>query len=125
LFLAWRLQNFNFLGSGAARSLQIAQSLEGSVLTCYKHLARQLGVWLSLGGLQETAEPQAAADGNGSSSSSSSAEQILNCHIVINSSGEVAAVYRKAHLFDAPYVGLKESAFTRAGDALAGSLLTF
>jgi deaminated glutathione amidase len=87
------------------------------VLTRYKHLARQLGVWLSLGGLQETAEPQAAADG---SSSSSSADQILNCHVVINSSGEVAAVYRKAHLFDAPYVGLKESAFTRAGDALAG-----
>jgi predicted amidohydrolase len=90
------------------------------VLTRYKHLARQLGVWLSLGGLQETAEPQAAAESS-SSSSSSSAEQILNCHIVINSSGEVAAVYRKAHLFDAPCVGLKESAFTRAGDALAGS----
>ena len=47
---------------------------------------KQIKFWLSLGGLHE------ALDDN--------ENRISNTHVVINSEGEIASVYRKIHLFD-------------------------
>jgi predicted amidohydrolase len=49
-------------------------------------------------------------------------DRLQNCHVLIDDGGALRSWYRKLHLFDAPFVGLRESAFTQAGEALAGQL---
>eukprot|EP00611_Tribonema_gayanum_P023417 TRINITY_DN491_c0_g1_i1.p1 TRINITY_DN491_c0_g1~~TRINITY_DN491_c0_g1_i1.p1 ORF type:complete len:348 (+),score=89.21 TRINITY_DN491_c0_g1_i1:185-1228(+) len=106
-------ENFNFLGSGVQKSLDIAEPLEGKTLLRYRGLAKDLGIWLSLGGFQEKIDQQTEGGAEGDK------EFIANCHVIIDAEGELKSRYRKLHMFDAPYVNLKESAFTKAGDSIA------
>lgn len=46
----------------------------------YRQLARDTGIWLSLGGFQETGPDP---------------EHLYNTHVVIDSTGELVAYYRK------------------------------
>lgn len=97
---------FNFLGGSSAESLQIAQTLEGSFMKRYCHLAQSLNIWLSLGGFQERGPD---------------AEHNYNCHVIINSEGKIVAEYRKIHLFNVDVPGgpiLKESSYTAPGSHL-------
>ncbi|KAG2423634.1 hypothetical protein HXX76_015151 [Chlamydomonas incerta] len=76
---------FAFIGDSPAQSLAAAQPLGGPLMAAYRQLARTHGLWLSLGGFQEVGpDPQ----------------HIYNTHVVVDDRGEVAAVYRKIHLFD-------------------------
>jgi predicted amidohydrolase len=81
---------------------------DGPLMARYRHLARDTGVWLSLGGFQELSpEPG----------------KLYNCHVVLNAQGEVAATYRKVHLFDVDVPNgpvLMESGFTLAGEQVRG-----
>lgn len=98
---------FNFFGDERVSGAQVLQPLGGPAIAAYRDIARAHGLWLSLGGFQE-ASPLA---GKGH-----------NAHVVIDGGGRLAAVYRKAHLFDVELPGglrLKESDSTAAGDALA------
>lgn len=52
-------------------------------------------------------------------------EKIFNTHLIISAAGEVIAVYRKIHLFDAPVVKLRESASTQAGKDVVVTATTF
>ena len=85
---------FSFIGARAGEAQQIAEPLDGPLMARYKKLAKDTGIWLSLGGFQEK------CDGD---------DRIFNTHVVLTSSGGMAAVYRKIHLFDVPMVGLVES----------------
>jgi predicted amidohydrolase len=102
-------ENFHFLGTSPAASLAAAEPLGGPALGRYRALARRLGLWLSLGGFQEAGpDPQ----------------RLYNTHVVIDAEGEIAATYRKIHLFDVDLSAtggpvLTESAFTAPGDGLA------
>ncbi|KAH9260690.1 hypothetical protein BASA81_001157 [Batrachochytrium salamandrivorans] len=70
----------------------------------FKKLAKELGVWISLGGMHEKPVEE---DGQG---------KHYNSHVVINALGDVCAVYRKIHLFDAQVDnGYKESNTTLPG----------
>jgi len=96
-------ENFNFLGRSSAESLAIAEPLDGPLIRRYACLAQRLGLWLSLGGFQERGPDP---------------EHLYNCHVVINSNGEIAATYRKVHLFNVDVPGgpvLMESRFTSPG----------
>ncbi|PNW72855.1 hypothetical protein CHLRE_14g609030v5 [Chlamydomonas reinhardtii] len=76
---------FGFIGDSPAQSLAAAQPLTGPLMDQYRQLARTHGLWLSLGGFQEVGpDPQ----------------HIYNTHVVVDDAGELAAVYRKIHLFD-------------------------
>jgi predicted amidohydrolase len=102
-------ENFHFLGTSPAASLAAAEPLGGPALGRYRALARRLGLWLSLGGFQE-AGPDAL--------------RLYNTHVVIDAEGEIAATYRKIHLFDLDLSAtggpvITESAFTAPGDGLA------
>ncbi len=87
----------------------------------YRSLAREFGIWLSLGGFQER-----AFDNNAKMHSIFSARTV-DAHVILDSSGEIKAVYRKVHLFD---VSLgknstsRESQYVSAGKELANPVDT-
>ncbi|TRZ03983.1 hypothetical protein DNTS_022891 [Danionella cerebrum] len=103
-------EGFDYIGSSREETLALSESLDGDIITRYNHLARKLGVWLSLGGFHERGHDW------------ESDRRIYNSHIIINGEGEVVSVYRKAHLFDVELTGkgvsLKESDFTIPGPQL-------
>lgn len=67
-------------------------------------------MWISYGGIHEI-----ATDATGSETG-----KIFNTHVIINSSGEIAGVYRKLHLFDVdtPEFKFRESKIVQAGAGL-------
>ncbi|GIL63720.1 hypothetical protein Vafri_17747 [Volvox africanus] len=76
---------FSFIGESQAESVAASQPLNGPLMEQYRQLARSLGLWLSLGGFQETGPDPG---------------HIYNTHVVLDSNGELVARYRKIHLFD-------------------------
>lgn len=97
---------FSFIGTAQTESLAIAEPLSGPLMARYRQLARDTGLWLSLGGFQEK-----GPDTN----------HIFNCHVVVTSAGDIAASYSKVHLFDVDVPNgpvLMESRTTAPGDQL-------
>lgn len=76
-------ENCNFFGP---RVFSAAQPIPGPYISLYQQLAKTHGMWISVGGFQETTE------GN--------PKKYHNSHVLISSTGEIQAVYRKLHLFD-------------------------
>lgn len=96
---------FDHVGESKEQSVQLAESLDGPLMSKYKNLASSLSLWLSLGGFHE----KGPEDEN----------RVYNSHVVIDSSGEIVSVYRKVHLFDIDVpegVRLKESDYTIQGN---------
>jgi deaminated glutathione amidase len=99
-------ENFNFLGMSFTESLAVAEPLNGPIISRYAALAKNLDIWLSLGGFQERGPDP---------------DHLYNCHVVINADGNIAASYRKIHLFNVDVPGgpvLMESRFTSPGTGL-------
>ncbi|XP_048343080.1 deaminated glutathione amidase isoform X2 [Sphaerodactylus townsendi] len=97
---------FDFIGSNTEETLSLAEPLEGDHVQHYAGLARDCGVWLSLGGFHERG------------SDWESTHRIYNCHLLLDPKGNLAAAYRKTHLCDVELEGrvsMKESAFTNPG----------
>jgi len=97
---------FSFIGAKAGEAQAAAEDISGPTITRYRALAREHGMWLSLGGFQE--KPPAGSDD----------DKIYNAHLIVDAKGEIAAVYRKIHLFDVPMTGLVESRQALPGDRL-------
>lgn len=100
-------ENFNFLGHHFTESLKIAQPLDGAFVQRYRQLARDVGIWMSLGGFQEQGPDS---------------YHLYNTHIIVDSSGDVQSMYRKIHLFDVDVPNgpvLMESKFTSPGHGLS------
>lgn len=77
-------ENFAFLGSDEQDAKSAAEPLDGQTVTRLRALAKELKVWLSLGGFQEK------ISGN---------DKYANTHLVMDDHGELVATYRKMHLF--------------------------
>ncbi|XP_028821278.1 deaminated glutathione amidase-like [Denticeps clupeoides] len=109
-------EGFDYIGSSREETLDLSESLAGETMGRHRQLARELGVWLSLGGFHERGENWGAD------------RRIYNSHVVINTQGEIVSIYRKGHLFDVELTGrgvsLKESAFTIPGPRLAPPVQT-
>ncbi|XP_026739798.1 nitrilase and fragile histidine triad fusion protein NitFhit isoform X2 [Trichoplusia ni] len=77
----------------------------GATIACYKQLAAQHNVWLSMGGVHEK-DP-------------SDPSKAYNTHVIIDNKGEIVQTYRKLHLFDVEIpeknLRLKESDIAHAG----------
>ena len=100
-------ENFNYLGRSPSDSLKIAESLDGPIIARYASLARRLKLWLSLGGFQEKSKTHP--------------DKLHNCHVVLDHHGEIAAYYRKIHLFNVDIPNgpvLMEGNFTAPGTGL-------
>ena len=76
------------------------QPLTGDRVTHFSSLAKELNVWISLGGIHEQAPNQ----------------KQYNTHVILDAKGMIRSTYRKIHLFDAMVEhGFKESNKTLAG----------
>eukprot|EP00913_Durusdinium_trenchii_P035746 g33448.t1 len=129
---------FAFIGAQKGEAQAAAEALEGPTMHRYCELAKEKQLWLSLGGFQEKllapfvatlvasvrrfwflwSCPVRARSGAFRRSDVTPGvlrPRILNTHVIVNSLGEIASVYRKIHLFDAPFTGLVESQQTVAG----------
>ncbi|XP_068142120.1 nitrilase and fragile histidine triad fusion protein NitFhit [Drosophila tropicalis] len=99
----------DFVGENRGQTLDLSETLDGQLMNKYKQLAKDQGIWLSLGGIHEL--KQETAEGE---------RKIYNAHVLVNDQGELAAVYRKMHLFDATTkeIRLRESDTVAPGERL-------
>jgi predicted amidohydrolase len=109
-------ENFAYLGTDRDHRLTLAEALPapgqalkanagGPILTAMQALARQTQAWLLLGGFPERAD---------------SGSRLRNTSVLLRPDGEIAALYRKIHLFDVDVPGgkrFRESETVEAGDA--------
>eukprot|EP00128_Syssomonas_multiformis_P001135 Colp12_sorted_trinity150504_noHs@31378 len=98
---------FDYIGTSKAETLSLAENLDGPLLSSYKEVAKEAKIWLSLGGFHEKPSADSA--------------KIFNTHVVLNSSGSIAGLYRKIHLFDVDLktIRLCESETTLPGTSIS------
>lgn len=116
----------DYLGTNAAETQGLAEPLTGETVKFYQDLCVKHQIWVrfvlfvqanvqfsififqgSFGGIHELATD---ADGNETG-------KIFNSHVIINSNGEIAGLYRKMHLFDVetPEMKFRESKYVGPG----------
>ncbi len=108
-------ENFAFMGEEAQKR-ELAERLDGAfpgpILGALTAAAKEAGVWLLGGGMPERSEDLSRP---------------YNTSVLVDPEGEIAATYRKVHLFDvslADGTTLRESAATSAGsEAITAELL--
>ena len=99
-------ETFAFIGENSRQSLEFMRPLDDELVGRYRALAKEHGLWLSLGGFQERGPDK---------------EHAYNAHLLIDDQGELVRVYRKLHLFDIDLpdgTQLFESRSYAAGDEL-------
>ena len=85
-----------------------SEKISGTMLRNYCALAKDMGIWLSLGGIHRLCEGDPK-------------EKQRNSHFIIDNAGKIKGVYDKCHLFDVeiPFkVTLKETDRTVAGKSI-------
>uniref|UniRef100_A0A1I7XR52 bis(5'-adenosyl)-triphosphatase n=1 Tax=Heterorhabditis bacteriophora TaxID=37862 RepID=A0A1I7XR52_HETBA len=95
---------FDFIGRDKDEQITLAMDENGDYIERYRALARQHGLWLSLGGMhhKDMTDPL----------------KPWNTHLIIDCEGNTRAEYKKLHLFDLEIPGkvrLLESEFSKAG----------
>ncbi|XP_020801729.1 nitrilase and fragile histidine triad fusion protein NitFhit [Drosophila serrata] len=100
----------DFVGQNRAETLELSERLNGELMAQYRELARRNGIWLSFGGVHERNDQG----------------KIYNAHVLVNEKGDLAAVYRKMHLFDATTkeIRLRESDTVTPGERLERPVAT-
>uniref|UniRef100_H3AGJ1 Deaminated glutathione amidase n=1 Tax=Latimeria chalumnae TaxID=7897 RepID=H3AGJ1_LATCH len=97
---------FDYIGSNTEETLSLGETLQGDLMQRYAKTARESGLWLSLGGFHEKGHDW------------ENDRRIYTSHVILDSTGHIASVYRKSHLFDIDLKGsvsLMESRFTIPG----------
>lgn len=100
---------FAYIGIAGNDALAVMEPLDGPLMARYRQLAKDTGVWLSLGGFPETGPD---------------ADHRYNTHVLVDSDGDVRASYRKIHLFDVDIPNgpvLMESKTASPGDAIVAA----
>uniref|UniRef100_A0A6I8PD39 CN hydrolase domain-containing protein n=1 Tax=Ornithorhynchus anatinus TaxID=9258 RepID=A0A6I8PD39_ORNAN len=113
--LACLPEAFDFIARDPAETLRLAEPLAGDLIGRYGRLARECGLWLSLGGFHERGPDWETTP------------RIYNCHVLLDGHGAVVATYRKTHLCDVELPGqgpMRESGHTLPGPALAAPVDT-
>lgn len=76
--LAFLPEAFDFIARDPAETLHLSEPLGGKLLGEYIQLARECGLWLSLGGFHERGQDWEQT------------QKIYNCHVLLNSKGETS-----------------------------------
>ncbi|WAR25084.1 NFT1-like protein [Mya arenaria] len=98
----------DYIAESQKQSMAFAEPINGTTISKYKQLARNLSVWISIGGFH-----QKGLD--------SVSQKLYNTHVILDSEGEVRGVYCKSHMFDLDIPGkirLCESDYTITGDRI-------
>ncbi|XP_055334227.1 nitrilase and fragile histidine triad fusion protein NitFhit-like [Paramacrobiotus metropolitanus] len=99
-------EGFDYLTETSEESFTLSENLSGKVISGYRKLSQELNLWMSLGGYHLKSDKEHRAH---------------NSHIVLDSNGEIAEIYRKAHLFviDIPgRITLDETSFCIPGSRI-------
>ncbi|XP_027465866.1 deaminated glutathione amidase isoform X1 [Zalophus californianus] len=113
--LAFLPEAFDFIARDPAETLRLSEPLGGNLLGEYTQLARECGLWLSLGGFHERGQDWEQT------------QKIYNCHVLLDNKGSVVATYRKTHLCDVEIPGqgpMHESNSTIPGPSLESPVST-
>lgn len=104
-------ENFALMAIEGVR-LARTESLDGDVVAWGRGLASELGVDLLLGSIPESSPREGMR---------------RNCSVLIDAQGDLAAVYRKIHMFDVELekIVLKESSVVEAGDEVVTGQLAW
>lgn len=107
-------ENFAFMGE-EAKKREVAERVDGAfpgpIVSTLLESAKKHGVWIVGGGMPERSDDPSRP---------------YNTSVLVQASGEIAAVYRKVHLFDvslADGTSLRESAATMAGNDVVTALV--
>eukprot|EP00761_Pharyngomonas_kirbyi_P013941 gb/GECH01013971.1/.p1 GENE.gb/GECH01013971.1/~~gb/GECH01013971.1/.p1 ORF type:complete len:285 (+),score=56.90 gb/GECH01013971.1/:1-855(+) len=98
---------FSFIGTSSSATVAAGTSLESDVFQEYRDLAKEHKVWISYGGFPEIVPNDET--------------RVYNTHTIIDEEGNIAANYRKIHLFDVNIPNgpiIMESKYTAPGDHL-------
>ena len=109
----------DYIASSREESLLLAdppssQNVSGTTLHKYCNLAKELKIWLSLGGIHRLCEGDPE-------------NKVRNSHFILDDHGSIVGVYDKCHLFDVVIpskVTLKETDGTLAGESVLNPLHT-
>tara|TARA_R110001606_G_scaffold395664_1_gene568362 strand:- start:45962 stop:46783 length:822 start_codon:yes stop_codon:yes gene_type:complete len=97
-------ETFLYIGSDNQKKHLIAEALDGAIVETFQAYAQRYNMSILMGSIYEKIVDDP--------------ERLYNTSIFINRQGEIAAVYRKIHLFDALSLGYYESDGIKAGDEL-------
>lgn len=102
----------DYVATNTIQTIEMAEDLNGTTIECFKQLAKNHDMWLSLGGLHIKVDDKT----------------VRNAHILISPQGEIKADYSKLHLFDVDYEGgnihLKESSYCQPGKEIVPPIPT-
>ncbi len=93
-------ETFLYIGNDHQKKRNAAQTLNGEVVQAFRDLAIKFKLSILMGSIYE----QIPDD-----------DRLFNTSILINQQGDIDAIYRKIHLFDAPLLGHQESDGIKAG----------
>uniref|UniRef100_A0A5F8GEC5 Nitrilase 1 n=1 Tax=Monodelphis domestica TaxID=13616 RepID=A0A5F8GEC5_MONDO len=113
--LAFLPEAFDFIARDPAETLQLSEPLGGDLVSRYAQLARECGLWISLGGFHERGQDWEQT------------QRIYNCHVLLDNKGSIVATYRKTHLCDVELPGqgsMCESNSTAPGPTLGSPIST-
>ncbi|CAC5404188.1 NIT1 [Mytilus coruscus] len=102
----------DYIGESKQQSIDMAEDLNDITISKYQDLAKQLGVWISVGGFHQKVKDE---------------KRVLNTHVMIDNTGEIKSTYNKTHLFDLDIPGkvrLCESDYTVPGDTMVSPVET-
>lgn len=105
-------ENAPFLGRDSEK-FEVAQDLDGPMITAYREMANTHGIWVTVGGFPEATD---------------NPKKTYNTQVMIGPNGTIEAVYRKMHLFDAEVdseTAYKESDHVRGGDEIVTCQLDY
>jgi deaminated glutathione amidase len=113
---------FAFIGLAERDKFAVAEAIDaarpGPILAAVMDMARSQGVWVIAGGMPELLPEQAGAE----------ITRTYNTCVVVSPAAEIAASYRKIHLFDVDIPGgavLCESSTTAPGSAPVAATTPF
>lgn len=104
----------DYIAESKELSVRLAETLDGDLVSRYREVAKQNEMWVSIGGIH--LKGPATEPG-----------RVCNTHIIIDSTGNLAATYNKAHLFDLDLEGrmrLCESDYTIRGQTIVMPVAT-
>jgi Carbon-nitrogen hydrolase len=103
----------------------VVDNSDVSLLDGLANIARASNLWISVGGIHERGAPprmvSVEEEENGKQEPEAMTPRTYNTHVILDSDGQIRAVYRKIHLFDVAIPGkvnLQESASTAPGDQI-------
>lgn len=113
--MAFLPECFDMICPSKKLTMQNGELINGPTVQRYQNLAKELKIWLSLGGLHEKDEKSSEDD-----------PRLYNAHIVLDDNGDIVSIYRKVHLFnlDIPGTRLVESEFSKPGPSVVKPPMT-